>query len=194
MNELFNLFDIDLDNVIKNLENIKNSAVKKYNDFMDGVKRYDLNTEEGYDSFIRDSAELRKELESSDSFFSRSAISLLDKIVEFTVKEHAEKQKKNVKQELVDREVNRTLNENKRYVKPECECHCEDEVKEEEDTIVWPSSKLTERQKRNIWRYVDRYMDEFVVPHLYNPDEDVTENMSHGLFEFAAWLLNAEEN
>ena len=183
----FNIFDIDFDNVIENLKSIRDSIVDKYTDFVDGMKRYDLNTDEGYESFITDSAELRKDLDNSNSIFAKYAVAMLDKLVEHVMKEHENKPqvKKNVKDEIVNAEVKRNFRENNVNIKKQ--------EFDEAPKLVWPSSKLTDRQARKIWRWVDKYVDEMVLPYTNETDEEVIDNMSSGLFEFAAWLLNAEE-
>ena len=66
--------------------------------------------------------------------------------------------------------------------------------KVEEDTVDWPSNKLTPKQKRNIWKLVDEYIDTMVIPYLNDDfDEDLVADMSGGLFEFAAWILTKED-
>lgn len=199
MNDLFNLFGFNFDELTKKLTDFTNALQEKYNNTVNNIKKYDLDTEEGYESFIKDSAEFRKDLETSDGPFSKYMIALLDKSVEYVMKNHQrklddQKQQKTVN-ELVNAEVNRTRNESgKSSSKCNCEKTCQ---KQEEVSFKWPSDSLTERQKRNVWRYVDKYMDEMVIPYLpkeKRENPEVIEDMSGGLFEFAAWLLNVEED
>ena len=206
MNELFNLFGFNFDDFNRKLTEFTDALQEKYNDFqekyndtMKNIKRYDLDTEEGYEAFIKDSAELRKELETNNGPFSRYIISLLDKSVEHVMKNHQEqlenKKRQQTVSELVNAEVNRAKKES-HQVSNKCDCHNEGEIKKEELSFKWPSDNLSERHKRNIWKYVDKYMDEMVIPYLpkeKKEDDALIEDMSGGLFEFAAWLLNVKE-
>ena len=92
--------------------------------------------------------------------------------------------------ELVGKEVNRVKEENHGRLN-----EGEGMKKVEEDTVDWPSNKLTLKQKRNIWKLVDEYIDTMVIPYLNDDfDEDLVADMSGGLFEFAAWILTKEED
>ena len=68
-------------------------------------------------------------------------------------------------------------------------------VPEVEDDIEWPSQQLSEKQKRSIWRIVDEYVDTMILPHLDKEtrnNEDLIDNVSSGLFEFACWIMNKD--
>lgn len=207
-NSIFDLFDFS--ELAKKLEDLKTLATDKYNDFVNNnVKKYDLNTQEGYEAFIKEAADIRTELLKSDSIFANKLIDLLDKMVEKAMNEHIKQKTNDINankkitiekvdntpetiNDLVQTEVARNKNENhgkintgkKEYVAPEVK----------ESSINWPSEKLTPKQKRNVWKLVDEYVDTMIVPYLDEDfDEDVVDDMSSGLFEFAAWILTKEE-
>lgn len=186
--DLFNNFDFS--EFGKLLDSWKVTATDKYNDFVNNkIKKYDLKTQAGYEAFIEEAADIRKKLLESDSIFSKTLINWLDAVVKKAMEEHNANlnTNKDTVSEIVNAEVNRVNNENKRPVKK-----CVEETPSEPD--VWPSDSLSERQKRNVWRIVDQYMDKMIVPYLHDDvDEDAVDDMAYGLFEFAAWVLNLDE-
>ena len=187
-NSIFDLFNnFDFSEFGKLLDSWKVTATDKYNDFVNNkIKKYDLKTQAGYEAFIEEAADIRKKLDESDSIFSKTLINWLDAVVKRAMEEHLNTNKDAVN-EIVNAEVNRVNNENKKPVKKSVE-----EVPSEPD--VWPSDSLSERQKRNVWRIVDKYMDKMIVPYLPDDvDEDTVDDMAYGLFEFAAWILNLNE-
>ena len=207
MSEIFDFLNFDFSDLAKKLEDLKVLATDKYNDFINNnVKKYDINTEEGYEAFIKDAADIRtKLLQSESAFANKYLVSVLDSVVEKAMKQHLEAQaakkvedKKenavggrytNKVNDIVKNEVSRNLNENHGKVNTGV-CVKEDEEVE----IEWPSDKLNFKQKREIWKLVDEYMDTKIVPFLDdNIDEDKIDDMSSGLFEFAAWILTKEE-
>ena len=193
-NNIFDFLNFDFSDLAKKLEDLKVLANDRYNDFINNnVKKYDLNTEEGYEAFIKEAAEIRTQLIKSDSVFADKLVTLLDSMVEKAMKNHSENThlpKTDKVNELVGKEVNRVKEENHGRLN---EGECMKEV--EEDTVDWPSNKLTPKQKRNIWKLVDEYMDTMVIPYLDDDfDEDLVADMSGGLFEFAAWILTKEED
>lgn len=193
MSELFDFLNFDLSDLAKKLEDLKVLATDKYNDFVNNnIKKYDLNTNEGYESFIKDAADIRTKLLQSDSTFANKyLVNALDSVVEKAMRQHSESQVKPIEKvnEIVKNEVNRNLNENHGKVNTGIG------IPEDEDSIDWPSDKLSFKQKRNIWKLVDEYMDTKIVPYLDdNVNEDMVDDMSSGLFEFAAWILTKEEN
>ena len=193
-NNLFDLLNFDFSDLAKKLEDLKVLATDKYNDFVNNnVKKYDLNTEEGYEAFIKEAAEIRTQLIKSDSVFADKLVTLLDGMVERAMKNHSENTplpKTDKVGELVGKEVNRVKEENHGKLN-----EGEGIKVVEEDAIDWPSDKLTPKQKRNVWKLVDEYMDTKVIPYLDEDfDEDLVDDMSSGLFEFAAWILTKEED
>ena len=193
-NSIFDFLNFDFNDLVKKLDELKVLATDKYNDFVNNnVKKYDLNTEEGYEAFIKEAAEIRTQLIKSDSVFADKLVALLDNMVEKAMKNHSEKTplpKVDKVSELVGKEVNRVKEENHGKLNEG------EGIKEvEEDDIDWPSDKLTPKQKRNVWKLVDEYMDTKVIPYLDdNFDEHLVDDMSSGLFEFAAWILTKEED
>lgn len=193
-NNIFDFLNFDFSDLAKKLEDLKVLATDKYNDFVNNnVKKYDLNTEEGYEAFIKEAAEIRTQLIKSDSVFADKLVTLLDGMVEKAMKNHSENTplpKADKVGELVGKEVNRVKEENHGTLN-----EGEDIKEVEEDAIDWPSDKLTPKQKRNVWKLVDEYMDTKVIPYLDDDfDEDLVDDMSSGLFEFAAWILTKEED
>lgn len=186
--DLFNNFDFS--EFGKLLDSWKVTATDKYNDFVNNkIKKYDLKTQAGYEAFIEEAADIRKKLLESDSIFSKTLINWLDAVVKKAMEEHNANlnTNKDTVNEIVNAEVNRVNNENKKPVKKYVE-----EAPSEPD--VWPSDRLSERQKRNVWRIVDQYMDKMIVPYLPDDvDEDAVNDMACGLFEFAAYVLNLDE-
>lgn len=193
-NNIFDFLNFDFSDLAKKLEDLKVLATDKYNDFVNNnVKKYDLNTEEGYEAFIKEAAEIRTQLIKSDSVFADKLVTLLDGMVERAMKNHSENTplpKTDKVGELVGKEVNRVKEENHGKLN-----EGEGIKVVEEDAIDWPSDKLTPKQKRNVWKLVDEYMDTKVIPYLDEDfDEDLVDDMSSGLFEFAAWILTKEED
>lgn len=191
MNNLFDLFGIDFDNLSKRFADVQEAINDKYNDVVKNIKKYDLNTQDGYESFIKDSAELRKELEANDGVFSKYMINLLDKAVKEVMQKHNDK--KTLAEEIVNQEVERNRKMNNSKVNTPCEYHTKNVETESEadEKFVRPSDNLTYKQAKNIWNFVDEYMETMVEPYLSEDyDEDTIDDMANGLFEFAAWLLN----
>lgn len=191
MDNLFDLFGIDFDNLSKRFAEIQGAINDKYNDVVKNIKKYDLNTQDGYESFIKDSAELRKELEVNDSIFSKYMINVLDKAVKEVMQKHNDK--KTLTEEIVNQEVERNRKMNNSTVNTPCECHTKkvETESEADEEFVRPSDNLTYKQAKNIWNFVDEYMETMVEPYLSEDyDEDTIDDMANGLFEFAAWLLN----
>lgn len=194
-NNIFDFLGIDLDATLKNLVELKNNLVDTYNekvnDIKDNIKKYDLDTQEGYEAFINDAAEIRKQLVESKSMFSDTMLKVLDRLVEKVMNEHEEKVRKNVAQELVQREVERVKQENHGKLNVNKQPEVEEEVAGPEE---WPSDNLTYKQSRNIWNIVNEYMEEMIEPYVPDDtDEDVLDDMASGLYEFAAWVLTREE-
>lgn len=197
-NSIFDFLNFDFSDLAETLKDLKVLATDKYNDFMKDFKKYDLNTEEGYEAFIKEAAEIRTQLIKSDSVFANKLVELLDNMVEKAMKNHSEKNANkplpkfennaNKIKDLVDAEVNRNRNENYGRLNQGSG------IESAEEHIDWPSDDLTPKQKRQIWKLVDEYMDTKVIPYLdENFDEDMVDNVSSGLFEFAAWILTKEE-
>ena len=191
-NNLFDLLGIDLDNLYQRFMNLQNTILDKYNELVKNAKKYDLDTDEGYENFIKDAAEVRKDLENSDSVFAQKIIELLDKAVKKAMENHESKKvkSKNLAQELVNTEVNRSVKENHGKVnKEESEevpmCGCE----KCKGGIDWPSDHISYNQAKTIWGLVDEYIETKVKPYA-DWDEDSLDAMSDGLFEFAAWVIN----
>jgi len=202
-NSIFDLLGIDLNATLEKLVDLKDELTNIYNNKVDeikeSIKKYDLDTEEGYEAFIKEAANIRTELVKSDSIFSDKLIDLLDSAVERAMKNHSErmanknlsKVKENKVNDLVDVEVNRSKNENHKKI------NTGKGVTENvnEDEIDWPSNKLTIKQKKNIIKLVDEYMNTMVLPYINDDiDEDTVHDMASGLFEFAAWILTKEED
>lgn len=202
---LNNLLGFDFSEIEKKLNSVKDLAEEKYNNFVDNnIKKYDLSTNEGYEAFINEASELRKSLSESNAPFSDMCLKLLDSLVEKAMVYHADKMNTNKTVEtpkvdntketidsLVKSEVERNSNENhgKLNIGPGIN------IEKDENTIDWPSDKLTSKQKRSIWKLVDEYMDTKVIPYLDEDfDDDLVDDMSSGLFEFAAWILTKEED
>lgn len=191
MNNLFDLFGIDFDNLSKRFADVQEAINDKYNDVVKNIKKYDLNTQDGYESFIKDSAELRKDLEANDGVFSKYMINLLDKAVKEVMQKHNDK--KTLAEEIVNQEVERNRKMNNSKVNTPCEYHTKkvETESEADEEFVRPSDNLTYKQAKNIWNFVDEYMEAMVEPYLSEDvDEDTIDDMANGLFEFAAWLLN----
>lgn len=199
MDSIFDLFN--LDDLAKKLEDLKVLATDKYNDFVNNnFKKYDVTTDEGYQAFVNEAADIRKQLSESDGIFSQKLISVLDKFVEDAYKAHKEAtEKRNTNKDinanrniddLVHAEVTRNVKENNGRINKN-----DSPIVEKNDNIDWPSEKLTSKQKRNVWKLVDEYMDTKVIPYLEEDfDDDLVDDMSSGLFEFAAWILTKEED
>lgn len=202
MNSIFDLFNFDLNDLAKKLDELKVLATDKYNDFVNNnLKKYDVTTDEGYQAFINEAAEIRKQLEGYDGVFSQKLIDMLDKFVEDASRKHAEANANKVKKDinanrnidnLVHAEVVRNVKENHGRINTSKGV----EEDSEESTIDYPSDKLSGKQKRNVWKLVDEYMDTKVIPFIPDEDydEDLVDDMSSGLFEFAAWILTKEED
>lgn len=238
MSKLFDLLGFNFDEFTNKLIEARTELNDKYTDFLNNnFKKYDIDTQEGYEAFIKDVSDLRTSLIKSDNIFSNSMVNILDKIVEGAMKRHSEvtAQKKDPIKEIVNTEVERVKEENggqlvskddyddlgKRIFKEgmsKCECEgtdkqydpyapcCEDCCDDcndcwndgcdcdEDNGIEWPSENLTYKQRRNISRIVDEYMDTKVLPYLdEDTDDEVIEDMASGLFEFAAWVLTRDE-
>ena len=202
-NSIFDLLGIDLNATLEKLVDLKDELTNVYNnkvgEIKESIKKYDLDTEEGYEAFIKEAANIRTELIKSDSIFSDKLIDLLDSAVERAMKNHSErmanknlsKAKENKVNDLVNAEVNRSKNENHKKI------NTGKGVTENvnEDEIDWPSDKLTIKQKKNITKLVDEYMNTMILPYINDDiDEDMVHDMSSGLFEFAAWILTKEED
>jgi len=183
-NNIFDFFGIDLDATLKNLnelkENLVNSYTDKVNEFKDNFKKYDLNTQEGYEAFIKEAADIRKQLVDSNSFGTNTMLKVLDRLVEKVMNEHENKVKNMTINEVVNKEVERT---SKNPVK------LKDDVK-----IEWPSTKLTYKQARSVRKLVDEFVETMIEPYVENTDqEDILENVASGLYEFGAWVLTKED-
>lgn len=192
-NNIFDFLGIDLDAALKNILELKNNLVDTYNDkvndIKDNIKKYDLDTQEGYEAFINEAADIRKQLVESKSMFSDTMIKILDRLVEKVMNEHAEKKLDNVQKEIVRNEVERVKQENHGKLN----VNSKPEPKDEEP-IEWPSDNLTYKQSKNIWNIVNEYMEEMIEPYVPDDVEDeVLDNMASGLYEFAAWVLTREE-
>lgn len=188
-NSIFDLFN--LDELQRKFNEWANLLTEKYNDFVENnIKKYDLNTDEGYEAFIKDAAELRKELNESDSIFSDKMLKVLDALVEKAMNKHNEKKHAEaVQKELVANEVSREKEENHGKVNVGVK---KDDIQSE--PADWPSDSLTYKQSRSVWKLVDEYMETMVEPYCpANTSEDVLDDMASGLYEFAAWLLNHED-
>lgn len=190
-----NIFDFDFDKFSEQLNEMQNTAISK----VDLKKAQDT-----YESLIREAADARVNLEKSNIFFADYLIAILDKSVEMLnnvyedFKKHVNDTKKNdTVADIVDKEVKREVNENHGNVN--CNCNeCNDkkaaETCECKDNIEYPSDKLTAKQRRNVQNIVDEYMDEMIIHYLPdNFNEDTVDDMTSGLFEFAAWILTKEE-
>ena len=212
-NSIFDLLGIDLDATLEKLVNLKDELANVYNNKVDEIKenmkKYDLNTDEGYEEFIKEAANVRKELLNSDSIFAPKLIEILDSSVEKAMKKHAENKKETVKvtgnnshaegvnskangkvtvNDIVKDEVNRNIKENHGKLNVN--------IKPVEDNgkAGWPSEKLSFKQKRNVWKLVDEYVETMIEPYVDSSiTEDQLNDMSSGLFEFAAWILTKEE-
>ena len=202
-NSIFDFLNFDFNDLAKKLDDWKVLATDKYNNFVNNnIKKYDLNTQEGYEAFIKEAAEIRTQLLKSDSIFSNKLVEILDSLVEKAMKNHSTNNvntplpkvsENNKVNELVNNEVNRNRNENN--IKINVGKEVENTKNEECEGVDWPSDKLTPKQKRNVWKLVDEYMDTKIIPYLDDDfDEDVVDDMSNGLFEFAAWILTKEED
>lgn len=187
----------DLEKISAKVNELKEMASDKYNDVMDNtVRKYDLNTREGYENFIKEVADMRKELEANDGFFSNYLLKILDGAVAYVMEKHEakEKEKKAAAQELINREVERVKNENHGKLNVN-ECKCNKCNCDTDDDFVWPSSLLSEKEKRSIWRIVDEYLDTMILPYCDEKTRDndaMIDNISSGLFEFACWIMNKD--
>lgn len=208
MSKLFDLLGFNFDEFTNKLIEARTELNEKYTDFLNNnFKKYDIDTQEGYEAFIEDVSDLRTSLIKSDNVFSNSMVNILDKIVEGAMKRHSEvtAQKKDPIKEIVNTEVERVKEENGGQLvtkddpyAPCCEdcndcwndgCDCD-----EDNGIEWPSDNLTYKQRRNINKIVDEYMDTKVLPYLdEDTDDEIIEDMASGLFEFAAWVLTRDE-
>lgn len=194
-NNIFDFLGIDVDTALKNLNELKNNIVNTYNDKVDEIKnntkKYDLNTQEGYENFINDAAEIRKNLLKNPSYVDTLLVKVLDKVVEDVMNNHNTKKTNAEKvNDIVFTEVNRCKSNNESHVNNN---RADINIAKDEDNIDWPSRKLNYRQSKNIWKLVDEYMETMVEPHIpENTNQDAIDYMADGLFEFAAWLLNKE--
>jgi len=181
----------DLENLANKVNELKEAVSDKYNDVMDNtVRKYDLNTREGYENFIHDVADMRKDLEGNDGFFAKYLLKLLDNIVSNVMENYGKKYMSNADkaQEIIHNQVEKERANKQVNVRVQ-------PVPEVEDDIEWPSQQLSEKQKRSIWRIVDEYVDTMILPHLDREtrnNEDLIDNVSSGLFEFACWIMNKE--
>lgn len=193
-NNLFDLFGINWEELYEKFMNLQNIITDKYNEVVKNAKKYDLDTEEGYENFIKDAAEVRKELANDDSVFSQKLVDLLDKAVKRVMENHESKKNtpKNLAEDLVNVEVNRNIKENHGKVNtteketdiaPKCGCD------KSKDIIDWPSNHISYNQAKTIWGLVDEYIETKVKPYA-DWDEDSLDAMADGLFEFAAWVIN----
>ena len=176
-----------------------NDLMDKINSIKSNIKKYDLNTEEGYETFIKDAAEIRMNLLNSDSKFANEyLVNILDDLVQRAMKNYSEKKKmeeveKNLNStvdSIVKNEVNRNVSENHGRVN-----HGQGVVDNlsNKKGIEYPSDNLNYKQKRNVWKLVDEYMDTKVIPYLdNNVSEEMIDDMSSGLFEFGAWILTKD--
>ena len=184
---------IDFEKFSKQINDMQNTAYSN----VDIKKAQDV-----YESLIREAADVRVNLEKSNAFFADYLISLLDGAVESLNKVYddfkkcVEKAKKeNPVTDIVNKEVQREVNENhgKVNVKDNMEkvtdtCECKEHNGSE---IEYPSSKLTSKQRRSVYNIVSEYMEEMILPYLPEDyDEDIVDDAENGLIEFAAWLLN----
>ena len=201
-NSIFDFLNFDFNDLAKKLDELKVLATDKYNDIKNNVKKYDLDTEEGYEAFIKEAAEVRTELLKSNSIFANKLVELLDSMVEKAMKNHTDKNaNKPLKNDtpkvsnIIKNEVDRSINENHNKINTGKGVETKDNEVVEETNINWPSDNLTPRQKRNVWKLVDEYMDTMIVPYLDEEfDEDMVDDMANGLFQFAAWILTKEED
>lgn len=212
MSKLFDFLGFNFDEFTNKLIEARTELNDKYTDFLNNnFKKYDIDTQEGYEAFIEDVSDLRTSLIKSDNVFSNSMVNILDKIVEGAMKRHSEvtAQKKDPIKEIVNTEVERVKEENGGQLvtkddpyAPCCEDCCEDCNDcwndgcdcDEDNGIEWPSDNLTYKQRRNINKIVDEYMDTKVLPYLdEDTDDEIIEDMASGLFEFAAWVLTRDE-
>jgi len=181
----------DLENLANKVNELKEAVSDKYNDVMDNtVRKYDLNTREGYENFIHDVADMRKDLEGNDGFFAKYLLKLLDNIVSNVMENYGKKYMSNADkaQEIIHNQVEKERANKQVNVRVQ-------PVPEVEDDIEWPSQQLSEKQKRSIWRIVDEYVDTMILPHLDREtrnNEDLIDNVSSGLFEFACWIMNKD--
>ena len=190
--------------MIEFLQNLSDTISGKYDNLVNGIKKYDLTTDDGYEKFIKEAAELRKELQSYDTYFSRKMIDFLDSLVTTASKKHEElkeierKEAAEKKAEaeaekarLVKAEVDRTNAE-----KPRQSFNTISDISNrigDSDEIDWPSAHISSKQRRQIWELVDEYMDDKVLPYVQGIDGEKIDNMASGLFEFAAWILKHEK-
>lgn len=194
-NNIFDFLGIDIDTALKNLNELKNNIVNTYNDKVDEIKnntkKYDLDTQEGYENFINDAAEIRKNLLKDASYVDTLLVKVLDRVVEDVMNKHNSKKTNAEKvKDIVFTEVNRCKSNNESHVNNN---RADINIAKDEDNIDWPSRKLSYRQSKNIWKLVDEYMETMVEPHIpENTNQDTIDYMADGLFEFAAWLLNKE--
>lgn len=181
----------DLENLANKVNDLKEAVSDKYNDVMDNtVRKYDLNTREGYENFIHDVADMRKDLEGNDGFFAKYLLKLLDNMVSNVMENYGKKYMSNTEMvnEIVHNQVEKERANKQVNIRVQ-------PVPEVEDDIEWPSQKLSEKQKRSIWRIVDEYVDTMLLPYLDKEtrnNEDLIDNVSSGLFEFACWIMNKE--
>ena len=181
----------NLENLANKVNDLKEAVSDKYNDVMDNtVRKYDLNTREGYENFIHDVADMRKDLEGNDGFFAKYLLRLLDNMVSNVMENYGKKYMSNTDKvnEIVNNQVEKERANKQVNIKVQ-------PVPEVEDDIEWPSQKLSEKQKRSIWRIVDEYVDTMLLPYLDKEtrnNEDLIDNVSSGLFEFACWIMNKE--
>lgn len=181
----------NLENLANKVNELKEAVSDKYNDVMDNtVRKYDLNTREGYENFINDVAEMRKDLEGNNGFFAKYLLKLLDNVVSNVMENYGKKYMNNTEKvnEIINNQVEKER-ANKQVniiVEP---------VPEIDSDIEWPSQQLSEKQKRSIWRIVDEYVDTMILPYLDRDtrnNEDLIDNVSSGLFEFACWIMNKD--
>ena len=192
MNDILNLFGVDFEKLSNKFNELQTILENKYNDIASKVKKYDIDTEEGYEAFIKEAAELRKDLSKEDNIFNKYMLNLLDKMVEYAMNKHNEdkKNKTNPVKEIVNTEVERVNKENHNKNKP---CTCNKDFNN--GPSVKPSSMLTYKQSRNIWKLVNKYMETMVEPYVScDIDDETLDNMASGLYEFAAWILNEKED
>ena len=194
-NNIFDFLGIDVDTALKNLNELKNNIVNTYNDKVDEIKnntkKYDLDTQEGYENFINDAAEIRKNLLKNPSYVDTLLVKVLDRVVEDVMNKHnAKKTNAEKVNDIVFTEVNRCKSNHESHVNNN---RADINITKDEDNIDWPSRKLSYRQSKNIWKLVDEYMETMVEPYIpENTNQDAIDYMADGLFEFAAWLLNKE--
>lgn len=145
-------------------ELLKNFLTLLSNDELEDTYEYDLATDEGYEEFMKQISELKKNdvLKNLMGVFDIDTDSLLDDMAD----------------------IAESIHDNSKEDK-------EEETKESEQHFTRPSELLDYDHQMQLHKLTQEYIDEMIKP--YNngklTDEQINDAYA-GLYEFAAWIMN----